>query len=103
MFSNKIMAPQARKGRQSDYSAELGSLAKPFNTGTKQPGVSVKPLNTGPKPSHSGGYRGSRPQARQFKPKVETISKSKTASPASIGFNIYPLGGQEEVGRNFGK
>jgi len=100
MFSNKIMAPPAKKGRQSDYSAELGSLAKPFNSGAKQPSVSVKPLNSVSKPPHSGGYRGSRPQARQFKPKAEVISKSKTASPASIGFNIYPLGGQEEVGRN---
>lgn len=78
MFNAKPLATQARSSRRSDYSTELGSLAKP----------------TVPR-----RQRRPRPQSRNFKDKTLSVNKTKSLGP-DPSLKIYPLGGQEEVGRN---
>jgi len=70
MFNTPTLAGRAKNRRSADFSAELGSLAKP---------------------AYSGRRHRSRPQVAAVKPK---------AGHQESNLKIYPLGGQEEVGRN---
>lgn len=117
MYRKRNQSDQSRQPRREDFSGELGILAKPLSR-------DLSPHPSGAKAAaRKGDNQNLRPVASSQRPNERTSSRRRVNDKAVLGrprlsspalqkplpaapnrpeasLRIYPLGGQEEVGRN---